>query len=106
MRACLEREEYRNPMNTPFSKDQKAEIVSSLRRYFTENLDSELSEMQAGFLLEYVMNEIGPFAYNQGVDDSQKYFLRLTEDLPGTCFQEPLPHWKTRKGTARKSPGN
>lgn len=35
-------------MNSPFPKDQKAEIVASLRRYFTENLDSNLSEMQAG----------------------------------------------------------
>lgn len=93
-------------MNTPFSKDQKAEIVSSLRRYFTENLDSELSEMQSGFLLEYLMNEIAPFAYNQGVEDAQKYFLRAAEDLPGTCFQEPLTHWKPRKGPARRSTGS
>ena len=93
-------------MNTPFSKDQKAEVVSSLRHYFTENLDSNLSEMQAGFLLEYFMNEIGPFAYNQGIEDARKYFLRLTEDLPGTCFQEPLTHWKTRSGTVRRLPGN
>jgi len=93
-------------MNTPFSKDQKAEIVSSLRRYFTENLDSELSEMQAGFLLEYLMNEIAPFAYNQGVEDAQKYFLRTTEDLPGTCFQAPMMFWKSRKGTVRRSPGS
>ena len=92
-------------MSPPFSKDQKAEILSSLRRYFTENIDCDLSEMQAGFLLEYVMNEIGPFAYNQGVEDAQKYFLRLTEDLPSTCFQEPMTHWKTRKGTIRRSPG-
>jgi len=92
-------------MNTPFSKDQKAEIVSSLRRYFTENLDSELSEMQAGFLLEYFINEIAPFAYNQGVEDAQKYFQRTTEDLPGTCFQKPLIHWKTRKGGVRRSSG-
>ncbi len=93
-------------MNTPFSKDQKAEVVSSLRHYFTENLDSNLSEMQAGFLLEYFMNEIGPFAYNQGIEDARKYFLRLTEDLPGTYFQEPLTHWKTRSGTVRRLPGN
>ena len=91
-------------MNIPFSKDQKAEIAASLRRYFTENLDCDLSEMQAGFLLEYVMNEIGPFAYNQGVEDSRKYFLRLTEDLPGTCFQEPLTFWTPRKTAVHRLP--
>lgn len=87
-------------MNTAFSKDQKAEILSSLRRYFTENLDCDLSEMQAGFLLEYLMNEVGPFAYNKGVQDAQKYFLRMTEDLPGTCFQEPLTYRKNQKSAS------
>lgn len=94
-------------MNTPLSKEQKAEIVSSLRRYFTENLDANLSEMQAGFLLEYFMNEIAPIAYNKGVEDAQKYFLRMTEDLPGTCFQEPMTYWKSQKsasGAVRRKP--
>ena len=96
-----------NPMNSSFSKDQKAEITSSLRRYFTENLNCDLSEMQAGFLLEYLMNEIGPIAYNRGVEDAQKYFLRMTEDLPGTCFQEPMAYWKGQRsvsGAVRRKP--
>jgi uncharacterized protein (DUF2164 family) len=88
-------------MNPSFSKDQKLEIISSIRRYFTENLDSDLSEMQAGFLLEYFINEIAPFAYNKGVEDAQKYFARMTEGLPGTCFQEALTYWKPHKGTSR-----
>ncbi len=88
-------------MPPSFSKEQKAEVVSSIQRYFTENMDHDLGEMQAGFLLEYFMSEIAPFAYNQGVQDAQKYFIRVTEDLPGTCFREPLTHWETQKGSNR-----
>ncbi|MFA6176750.1 MAG: DUF2164 domain-containing protein [Phycisphaerae bacterium] len=88
-------------MPPSFSKEQKLEIISSIRRYFTENLDCELSEMQSGFLLEYFINEIAPFAYNKGVEDAQKYFVRMAEDLPGTCFQEALTYWKTHKSTSR-----
>ena len=88
-------------MPPSFSKEQKAEIVSSIRRYFAENLDRDLSEMEAGFLLEYFMSEIAPFAYNKGVEDAQRYFVRVTEDLPGTCFVEPLTHWKSQKGAGR-----
>lgn len=78
-------------------KEQKAELVSSLRRYFTEELDAELSDLQAGLFLEYLFSEIAPLAYNQGVEDARKFVLSATEDLPGTCFQEPLTYWK-RKG--------
>jgi uncharacterized protein (DUF2164 family) len=88
-------------MPPSFSKEQKAAIVASIQRYFADDLDRELSEMQAGFLLEYFMSEIAPFAYNQGVEDAQQYFSRLTEDLPGACFHEPLTHWKSPKGTGR-----
>ena len=88
-------------MPPSFSKEQKAEIVSSIQRYFAENLDRELSEMQAGFLLEYFMSEIAPFAYNQGVEDAQKYFIGAAGDLPGTCFHEALAYWKTQKGAGR-----
>ena len=88
-------------MDKAFSKEQEAEIVSSLRRYFTENLEWDLSEMQARFLLEYLVSEIAPFAYNKGVDDAQRFLLRLTEDLPNTCFQEPMGYWKTQKHASR-----
>lgn len=72
-----------------------------MQRYFVENLDRDLSEMEAGFLLEYFMSEVAPFAYNQGVEDAQKHFIRAAEDLPGTCFHEALTYWKTRKGSGR-----
>jgi len=88
-------------MPPSFSKEQKAEIVSSMQRYFTENLDCDLSEIQAGFLLEYFMSEIAPFAYNKGVEDAQRYFIRATEDLPNTCFHEAQTYWKSQKGIGR-----
>src|ERR1700728_2763159 len=65
------------------SKEQRQEIAASLRRYFVENFDRELSEMQAGFLLEYFLSEIAPLAYNKGVDDARRYFFTMTEDLAG-----------------------
>lgn len=91
-------------MPPSFSKEQKAEILSSIRRYFTENLDAELSEMQAGFLLEYFMKEIAPFAYNKGVEDAQAFLVSKIDDLPGTCFHEPLTHWKGSSRSVRRKP--
>jgi uncharacterized protein (DUF2164 family) len=88
-------------VTSKFSKEQKAELIDSLQRYFQEELDSRLSEIQAGFLLEYFLKEIAPFAYNQGVEDAQKYFLAKTEELTGTYFEEGLTFWKDRDGKSR-----
>lgn len=81
-------------MSLPLPKEQKAEILESIRRFFREKLQLELSEVQLGFLLDYFFREIAPFSYNQGVTDAQKYLIRMSEDLPGTCFQEPLTYWE------------
>ena len=80
-------------MSVSLSKEQKAEVIFSIQRFFGEKLELELSELQAGFLLDYFSVEIAPFAYNEGVADAQKFLARLYEDLPSTCFQEPLTCW-------------
>jgi uncharacterized protein (DUF2164 family) len=80
-------------MSLSISKQQKAEVIGSIRRFFSEKLELELSELQAGFLLDYFSAEIAPFAYNEGVADAQNFLVRLCEDLSSTCFQEPLTCW-------------
>lgn len=90
------------------SDEEKSEIVASLQRYFAEELDQELRDMPAGFLLEYILQEIGPFAYNKGVADARAYFTSRAEELPGVCFEEGLTYWKQAKGGerwVRRKPG-
>ncbi len=92
-------------MNLPLSKEQKAEIVESLRRFAAEELEAEWSAVRAGFVLEYFLKEIGPLIYNQGVEDAQKFLRRAVEDLPGTCFEEPMRYWEKEsdsRGVRRK----
>ena len=74
-------------MSLLLSKEQKTDVIASVRRFFSEKLDLELSEVQASFLLDYFSREIAPFAYNEGVEDAQMYLTRLAEDLCGTCFK-------------------
>jgi len=85
-------------MNPNFTKVQKAEIIGSLQRYASEELDCELGDIQAGHLLEYILKEISPFAYNQGVEDAKGYVAAKVEELTGTCFEEGLTYWKSASG--------
>ena len=40
-------------MSFSLSKEQKAEVIGFIRRFFSEKLEVELTEVQAGFLLDY-----------------------------------------------------
>jgi uncharacterized protein (DUF2164 family) len=86
-------------MPLSLTKEQKADLVASIRRFMAGEIDYELSEIEAGFLLDYALQEIAPFAYNKGIEDAQKYLARLVEDLPGTCFEEPLTYWNKQDGS-------
>ena len=84
-------------MPIELDKQDTKEILASLRHYFREELDQELSEMRSKFLLDYMLEEIAPFAYNKGVKDAETYFRGKLEDLSGTCFEDGLTYWQKRK---------
>jgi uncharacterized protein (DUF2164 family) len=85
-------------MAIELSKTEKADIIYSIQKFFREELETEISEMSAGFLLNYFMKEIAPFAYNNGVKDAESYFRGKVEDLSATCFEDGLTYWvKKRK---------
>jgi uncharacterized protein (DUF2164 family) len=94
-------------MTLTISDEQKAEVLLSLRRYCESKLEYELSNMEANFLLEYIATEIAPIAYNQGVRDATNSFLRAAEDIPGSCFEEPLRYWSKQPSgvQVRRKPG-
>jgi uncharacterized protein (DUF2164 family) len=84
-------------MAIELTKPQTEEVVASLRKYFREELEHEIPEMRAKFLLEFILKEIAPFAYNQGVNDAEAFFREKVEDLSGFCFEEGMTYWRTKK---------
>ena len=75
------------------SAAQKKDVLRSMGRYFSEELETDLSDMQAGLFLDYLMKEIAPLAYNQGVEDARRFLAEKMEDLSATCFEHGLTYW-------------
>ena len=74
-------------MSLSLSKEQKAEVIASIRRFFSEKLELELNELQAGFLLDYFSAEIAPFAYNEGVADARDFCCVCVRTCPRLVFK-------------------
>ena len=84
-------------MPTELDKHETKEVLASLQKYLREELGEDISEMRAKFLLDYILKEIAPFAYNKGVKDAEISFRAKIEDLPGTCFEDGLTYWLKKK---------
>lgn len=83
-------------MPIALSNEESANVTASIKRYFREEFDLDLTDLKTRLLLEYILKEIGPVAYNAGVKDAESFLRRSLEDLTGTCFEAPLTYWRQK----------
>ena len=89
-------------MTIEISRQARAEAITSIRRYFEENLSEPIGDLPAGLLLNYFLEEIGPLIYNQAIADAQARMQQRVGDLSGELFAEEFQYW-ARPGNRRKS---
>lgn len=80
-------------MTIKLTDDTAKELRASIRRYFAENLDQDLGDLQARLLLDYCLKEIGPCIYNQAITDARAYFQDRVADLEGVCYEKEFTYW-------------
>ena len=66
--------------------EARRDAVATLQRFFHEERDETIGELQAGFLLDTILADIGPFVYNQAVRDVQASLLRTVGEIDATVF--------------------
>ncbi|WP_333861222.1 DUF2164 domain-containing protein [Clostridium sp.] len=71
----------KNNNTIKLSKEKKDEMISSIKNYFLEERGEELGDLASSLILTFVMEELAPEFYNQGVYDSYKYMNDRIEDL-------------------------
>jgi uncharacterized protein (DUF2164 family) len=89
-------------MAVVLSDDDRKQALTSLGRYCREELDVDVGEIQLAGLLEFVLKEIGPSAYNRGVSDAQAFLRDRLADLEATCYEPEFAYWPKGTSVRRK----
>lgn len=63
------------------SNSAKAELVDKLQGYFEQELEQQLGQFDAEFLLDFISKEFGTLYYNQGLYDAQAILQDRVESL-------------------------
>jgi uncharacterized protein (DUF2164 family) len=79
------------------SDDARKRAIASIRRYFEENLESEIGDLKAALVLDYMLAEHGPTIYNQAIADSRAFFEERIADLGAICYHVEFPFWDAPK---------
>ena len=64
-----------------FTKQETDVLTSKLQTYFDEELDQEIGQFPAQFLLDFISEEMGGYFYNRGLLDAQTILESRMENL-------------------------
>lgn len=65
------------------SKENRDDMISSIKNYFAEEREEEIGDLSATLILNFFMEELALPIYNQGVYDAYTYMNDRVEDILG-----------------------
>lgn len=76
-----------------FYKVEKEQIILKLQKYFLKELDNELEQFDADFLLDFIAKEMGVFFYNKGLCDAQAILTEKLDTISDAIYEieQPVP---------------
>lgn len=69
-----------------FTKKQRESMVEKLQSYFEQELNQELEQFDAEFLLDFFAKDIGAHFYNQGLHDARAIFESRIESVEDEIY--------------------
>lgn len=86
-------------MSIEISREATTAAITSIQRYFEENMDEEIGNLGAGALLGFFLKEIAPVVYNQAVADVQSRIQARIMELDIEVHEAEFQYWQS---SARK----
>ena len=81
-------------MSIKLSKEDRAQAIASIERYFLDHLDQKIGNITASGLLGFMLDEIGPCIYNRAVLDVKERMLLRVEDLEFEVKEDEFQFWQ------------
>ncbi|KMT64235.1 DUF2164 domain-containing protein [Catenovulum maritimum] len=74
-----------------FSPEEKQHLVDKLQTYFEDELQQELGQFDADFLLDFISEHMGNYYYNRGVQDAQLVLQEKVEAITDALYEIEKP---------------
>lgn len=83
-------------MSIELDKDVRKQAITSIERYFAENMEERIGNVAAGALLGFLLEEIGPSIYNRAVADVQERLQTRIAELDIEVHEDEFGYWAKR----------
>ncbi|MES2306305.1 MAG: DUF2164 domain-containing protein [Gemmatimonadota bacterium] len=89
-------------MPIALTDDSRKQALASIKRYCSENIEAELSDIEAGLLLDFFLKEVAPSVYNAAVSDAQTYLRDRLVDLEAAVYEPEFAYWPKGASVRRR----
>ena len=80
-------------MSIELSREARAQALTSIERYFNENMEQRIGNIAAGALLAFFLEEIGATVYNKAVAEVQERMQARVIELDIEVHEEEVQYW-------------
>jgi len=74
-----------------FTAQERDVICGKIQHYFNEELEQEIGQFEAGFLLDFFAEQIGSYFYNRGLYDAQAILESRLENIGEAIYEIEKP---------------
>lgn len=74
-----------------FTKEEKEAIVKMIQGYFRDELDQNIGQFPATFLLDFFTETIGPYYYNRALQDAQVVLDERMDSIRDALYEIEKP---------------
>jgi uncharacterized protein (DUF2164 family) len=83
-------------MNIEISPQARHQAVASIERYFAQQLQQRIGNVEAAALLAFFLEDIAPVVYNQAVADAQERLQARVAELDIETHADEFQYWRKR----------
>jgi uncharacterized protein (DUF2164 family) len=81
-------------MTIELPDEARKAAITSIERYFRENMEEKIGNVAAGGLLGFFLEEVGPSIYNKAVADVQERMQARISELDIEVHEEEFQYWR------------
>ena len=89
-------------MTIELPKEARAQVITSIERWFQENRDERIGNVTAGALLGFFLEELGPLVYNRAVADVQERLQARVAEIDIEVHEDEFTYWRRHDQAGRK----
>lgn len=80
-------------MTIELAREDREQAIASIQKYFEQNLDP-IGNLQAGALLGFFLEEVGPSVYNKAVADVRERLAMRVAEVDLDVHEDEFGYWR------------